>query len=145
MLGLSHKNLEVYTMSMKLLKEVYKITKTFPKEELYVLVSQLRRAAISVCSNIGEGASRLSRKEKKRFYEISRSSLVELDTQFEISLILQYHKKEQSIELEKYSESTFKMLSKMIDNLRHSSFPTRQSPLPTSHSPLPTSQTPLPK
>jgi four helix bundle protein len=74
MLNLSHKNLDVYNMALKLLKEVYTITKTFPKEELYVLVSQIRRAAISVCSNIAEGASRISKKEKKRFYEISRSS-----------------------------------------------------------------------
>ena len=88
MLNLSHKNLEVYKISLKLIKEVYAITKGFPKEELYVLVSQIRRAAISVCSNIAEGASRISRAEKKRFYEISRSSLVEMDTQFEISSIL---------------------------------------------------------
>ena len=65
MLNLSHKNLEVYKMSLKLIEEVYKATKSFPKEELYVLVSQIRRAAISVCSNIAEGASRISKKEKK--------------------------------------------------------------------------------
>lgn len=129
MLNLSHKNLEVYKISLKLIKEVYTVTKGFPKEELYVLVSQIRRAAISVCSNIAEGASRISRAEKKRFYEISRSSLVEMDTQFEISLILEYHKTGQIKELEEYLESTFRMLSKMIDNLR-------QPPLPTSQTPL---------
>ena len=105
MLNLSHKNLEVYKMSLKLIEEVYKATKSFPKEELYVLVSQIRRAAISICSNIAEGASRISKKEKKRFYEISRSSLVEMDTQFEIAIILNYYKNGQMKELEQYLES----------------------------------------
>lgn len=117
MLNLSHKNLEVYKISLNLLEEVYSATKGFPKEELYVLVSQIRRAAISVCSNIAEGASRISKKEKKRFYEISRSSLVEMDTQFEIAIILKYYKNGHMKELEQYLESTFRMLSKMISNL----------------------------
>lgn len=124
MLQLSHKNLAVYQLSLNFLKEIYKSTKSFPKEEQYVLVSQIRRAAISVCSNIAEGASRKSKKEKARFYEISRSSLVEIDTQFEIAIVLDYYKKEQMKELEQYLESVFRMLSKMISNL--------QEP-PTSH------------
>jgi len=129
MLDLSHKN--VYQISMKLVKDVYKATASFPKEEQYVLVSQIRRAAISVCSNIAEGASRLSKTEKKRFYEISRSSLVEMDTQFEIAIILEYYKKGQMQELEQYLESTFRMLSKLIDNLGAN--PTSHSPSPTRH------------
>ncbi len=129
MLKLSHKNLDVYKFSLKLVEEVYKVTKTFPKEELFVLVSQIRRAAISVCSNLAEGASRVSKKEKKRFYEISRSSLVEMDTQFEIALILHYFKNGQINELEQYLESTFRMLSKMIENLRESPLPTNPTPL----------------
>ena len=117
MLTLSHKNLDVYKISLNLVKEVYKATAHFPKEEQYVLISQIRRAAISVCSNIAEGASRISKPEKKRFYEISRSSLVEMDTQFEIAIILEYYKTAQIQELEEYLKSTFKMLSKMITNL----------------------------
>jgi four helix bundle protein len=118
MLDLSHKKLEVYKASLKLVNEVYKVTRQFPKEEQYVLISQIRRAAVSVSSNIAEGASRISKVEKKRFYEISRSSLVEMDTQFEIAMNLEYYKKGQIPELELYLESIFKMLSKMIDNLR---------------------------
>ena len=129
MLNLSHKNLDVYKISLQLIKEIYKLTKTFPREELFVLVSQIRRAAISVCSNLAEGASRISKKEKKRFYEISRSSLVEIDTQMEIAIILDYYKKGQMRELEGHLESTFRMLSKIINNLHKS---------PTSHSPNPT-------
>lgn len=70
MLNLSHKKLDVYQIALKLLKEVYDHTKKFPKEEQFILVSQLRRASISVCSNIAEGAARKSKSEKKRFYEV---------------------------------------------------------------------------
>jgi four helix bundle protein len=117
MLNLSHKNLEVYKISLQFVKEIYAITKLFPKEEQFVLVTQLRRAAVSVSSNLAEGSSRISPKEKKRFYEIARGSLVEVDTQIEISLLLNYVKNEDILEFEKYSESVFRMLSKMIGNL----------------------------
>ena len=117
MLELSHKNLEVYKIALQLVKEVYAITKTFPKEEQYVLVSQLRRAVISICSNIAEGAARKTKPDRRRFYEIARSSLVEVDTQVEAALILSYITKEQVKNIESYLESVFKMLSKMISNL----------------------------
>ena len=117
MLNLSHKKLDVYVMSLKLVKEIYFITSKFPQEEKYVLVSQLRRAAISVCSNIAEGAARRSKHEKKRFYEISRSSAVEIDTQLEIALLLAYLKNIPIAEAEQHLEPIFRMLSKMIDNL----------------------------
>lgn len=117
MLDLSHKKLDVYHLAINLVKEVYELTKHFPKEEQFVLISQLRRAAVSVCSNIAEGSARRSKMEKIRFYEISRSSIVEIDTQIEISLVLEYLTKNQIPELEKYLESVFRMLSKMISNL----------------------------
>jgi len=124
MLNLSHKKPDVYLLSLKLVKEIYLVTGKFPQEEKYVLVNQLRRAAISVCSNIAEGAARRSKQEKKRFYEISRSSAVETDTQFEIALLLEYIKNIQITDIEQNLESVFRMLSKMIDNLENQS-PTR--------------------
>ena len=130
MLNLSHKNLEVYKIALQIVKEVYTFTKLLPKEELYGLTSQLRRAAVSISSNLAEGAARKSAKEKKRFYEVSRSSLVEVDTQIEICLLLGYIKQENITELAKCSESVFRMVSKMIANLESS---------PSSHSPLTTS------
>ena len=117
MLNLSHKKLDVYALSLKLVKELYEVTGKFPPEEKYVLVNQLRRAAISVCSNIAEGAARRSKLEKKRFYEVSRSSAVEIDTQFEIALLLEYVNDIQITAIEQHLESVFRMLSKMIDNL----------------------------
>ena len=128
MLNLSHKNLEVYKISLDLVKEVYRVTNEYPTKEQFVLVTQLRRAAVSVCSNLAEGAARKSVKEKIRFYEISRSSLVEIDTQFEISFTLGYLKKEEMMELEKYLESTFRMLSKMMSNLNQ-----QPNPLTINH------------
>lgn len=117
MLNLSHKNLDVYKFALNLVKEVYNLTNQLPKEERYLLTDQLRRAAVSVCSNIAEGAARFSKPEKKRFYEISRSSAVEIDTQIEILLALEYLTTKQTKELESCLESIFRILSKMISNL----------------------------
>ena len=102
---------------MRMVKEVYRITALFPATELYGIVSQLRRASVSVISNLAEGASRKSSKEKRRFYEISRSSVVEIDTQLEISLMLSFLNKEDIMKLKEYNESIFRMLSSMIKNL----------------------------
>ena len=90
MLNLNHKKLDVWKLSINLITEKYRLTRNFPKEELFGITNQLRRASVSVTSNIAEGASRKSRIERKRFYEISRSSLVEVDTQLEISSVLDY-------------------------------------------------------
>lgn len=117
MLNLSHKKLDAYKISIEMIKEVYKHTQNFPAEERYVLVTQLRRAALSVCSNLAEGCARKSKLEKKRFFEISRSSLVEIDTQIEVSLEIGYLKKNEITLFENYLERIFMMLSKMIDKL----------------------------
>lgn len=117
MLNLSHKTLDVYKISLLLMQEIYQLTKKYPQEEKYTLVGQLRRACISVCSNLAEGSARISAREKRRFYEIARSSVVEIDTQIEASLLLNYISKNEITQLEKYEESVFKMLSKLITNL----------------------------
>ncbi|MBI1933461.1 MAG: four helix bundle protein [Ignavibacteriales bacterium] len=85
---LNHKKLEVYIKSSELVKLVYQLTNYFSNSELYGLTSQIRRSAISVISNLSEVASRKSELDRKRFYEISRSSFVELDTQIEIAFSL---------------------------------------------------------
>ena len=118
MLDLSNKKLDVYLLAMELVKDIYELSKLLPKDEQYVLVSQIRRAAVSVCSNIAEGTARRSKAEKLRFYEISRSSLVEIVTQLEIALTLSYLNKDQMIDLERKLKSVFNMLSKMITNLQ---------------------------
>lgn len=113
MLKLNHKKLTVWVKSIQLVKIIYSITTQFPKEELYGLTSQLRRASVSIPSNLAEGAARRSKAERSRFYEIARSSLVEIDTQIEISLELEYLELNEIHELEKLANEIFAMLSAM--------------------------------
>jgi four helix bundle protein len=77
-------------LSIDLVKKTYVITRIFPDEERFVLTSQMRRAAISIPSNIAEGAGRKSKKEFIHFLSISLGSLSELETQFVISKELDY-------------------------------------------------------
>lgn len=116
MLRLAHKNLILWDKVLLLVKETYRITGSFPSNEKYILTSQIRRAVISVASNIAEGASRSSRKERKRFYEISRSSLVELDTQIELSLVLDFITIKDIEVLNQSINENFAMISAMIKN-----------------------------
>ena len=91
----SFERLEVWRDSKELAKEVYKLTENLPQTEKYGLSSQMRRAAISVSSNIAEGSSRLTQKAKGQFYSIAYSSLMELYNQLIISGemgLLEYYK-----------------------------------------------------
>jgi four helix bundle protein len=81
----SHKDLEVWQRSMDLVSFVYSVTRTWAKEEIYGLTSQVRRAAVSVPSNIAEGAGRSSPAEFNRFLAIAQGSLAEMETQLEIA------------------------------------------------------------
>ena len=81
----NHKDLVIWMKACDLAKEIYEITSGYPKSELFVLVSQMRRAAISVPSNIAEGAARQSTKEFARYLQISSGSLSELETQLILS------------------------------------------------------------
>lgn len=83
-----HKKLDVWKVSMELVTETYRLTSRFPSEERFGLISQLRRAAVSIPGNIAEGAARNGVKEYRNFISIARGSLSELDTQFNISLNL---------------------------------------------------------
>ena len=115
MLELNHKKLDVWNKGMDLVTEIYNVTKQFPIDEQYGLTSQLRRSVVSVVSNISEGASRKSSKERKRFFEISRSSLVELDTQIEISIKLNYINDKKNVDnISEMINHIFAMLSNLI-------------------------------
>ncbi len=80
--------MEVWQKSIQLTKIVYEITKKLPADEKYGLVSQMRRAAISIPSNIAEGAGRQTQKDAIQFFIIARGSLSELDTQMELTRVL---------------------------------------------------------
>ncbi len=86
----SHEDLEIWKLSIRLVKETYLITRSFPSDEKYVLSPQMRRAGISIPLNIAEGAGRKSKKEFINFLNISLGSLSELETQIIISKELEY-------------------------------------------------------
>lgn len=88
--GKPHQRLELWQQAMLLVKEVYAVTACFPKDEMFGLVSQMRRAAVSIPSNIAEGAAREGDKEYCHFLSIARGSLSELDTQVQIAVMLSY-------------------------------------------------------
>jgi four helix bundle protein len=89
----SYTDLDVWKKARQLVKEIYLVTKKFPKEELYGLTNQMRRAAVSVPSNIAEGHGRNSTKDSLQFFFIARGSLYELETQifvsFDLELLIQ--------------------------------------------------------
>jgi len=82
---MTHKDLDVWKESIDLAKDMYKLTGQFPKEELYNLTSQIRRCAVSIPSNIAEGAARKSKKEFINFLYVALGSCAELETQLIIS------------------------------------------------------------
>ena len=86
----AHRKLDVWKKSMDFVKHVYQATETFPKSEIYGLISQMRRAAVSIPSNLAEGAARKGKKEFKQYLNIAQGSISELDTQIELSLMLKY-------------------------------------------------------
>ena len=102
----SYKNLNVYQDAKKFVVDIYKLLKLFPSEEKFALCDQLRRAAISVTSNIAEGVSRTSTKEKIHFLEIAYASMMEVDSQLDISVELQY------INIEQYE-----LINKQVNNI----------------------------
>ncbi|MGM0635483.1 MAG: four helix bundle protein [Bacteroidota bacterium] len=87
---MDYKKLNVWKESIELVKQVYVVTANFPKEEKYGLISQLRRASVSIPSNIAEGNSRSSDRDYKRFVEIAYGSALELETQLIISVELKF-------------------------------------------------------
>jgi four helix bundle protein len=85
-----HKNLDAWKLSFQLVKDVYIISAMYPAEEKFGLVSQLRRAAVSVPTNVTEGAARKSKKEFLHFLYIAEGSVSELETLIELSLALNF-------------------------------------------------------
>jgi len=113
-LNLVHTKTEVFQQSKQLAIACYKITRLFPPEEKFALVQQIRQAALSVYRNIAEGCSRKSAIERKRFYEVARGSVIEIDAALDIAIILDYCKQEQLQVLGQYIKSMFKQLSALI-------------------------------
>jgi len=112
----AHHGLRVWQLGMQLTEEVYQLTQSFPASELYGLTGQMRRAAVSVPSNIAEGAGRESDQEFTRFLVIARGSLSELETQCRIALRLGYVQQIESI-LDTI-DNTFSQLGGLINAIK---------------------------
>ncbi|MBR9986894.1 MAG: four helix bundle protein [Desulfosarcina sp.] len=115
----NYKELKVWQKSYKLCLHVYKITKRFPKDEMYGLTSQIRRSAVSIPSNIAEGYGRKTTIEYVRFLYIAYGSVCELETQTMISADLGYVEKERLQELRGEIGDVERMLKAMIKSLEN--------------------------
>ena len=113
----SFRDLRVWQEAMKLTTEIYRGTANFPKHELYGLSSQIRRAAVSVPSNIAEGKGHRSDKEFVRFLLHARGSLLELQTQLIIAEELEYLRKEEGTRLLAMAEAVGRALSGRINSM----------------------------
>jgi len=112
----NYRDLKVWQMALVFTNEIYTITKKFPDEEKYGIISQLRRASVSVPSNIAEGCAKSSTKEFLRFIDIALGSVAEIDTQLEISYMQGYFNKDALIKL----QSELKAIDSMLGGLKKS-------------------------
>lgn len=106
-----YRDLRAWQHAMDLVTQIYRVTRTFPRDELYGLVSQLRRAAVSIPSNLAEGHGRNSRNEFRQFIGQARGSLSEVETQLEIAKNLGYINAETLDALMTQAEAVGKMLT----------------------------------
>ena len=126
-----HKNLRVWNESMQLVKKVYRLTAVFPKEELFGLVSQMRRCAVSIPSNIAEGYGRGTNAELIHFLHILLGSSNELDSQLELSRMFSYISDEDFILVDGLNNTVNKMIRSLIyvrKNQNPASSPQSQNP-----------------
>lgn len=114
----SYRDLDVWKKAIQLVKEIYIITKSFPKEEVYGLSSQMRRAAVSIPSNIAEGKTRQSRNEYIQFLYIALGSTSELETQVIISKELEYINSKIEERILENLDHISRMLRNLIKGLR---------------------------
>lgn len=115
----SYKDLIVWKKSIELVEEIYRLTKNFPKEELFQLTSQMRRASISIPSNIAEGYGRKSKKEYAQFYAIAYGSTLELETQLFIAKRLKFTSPTDSKQADRLLLEVVKMLYSMNNKLKN--------------------------
>ncbi len=114
----SFHDLEVWQRSMELTVAVYRLTKGFPREEMFGLTAQLRRAAVSIPSNIAEGQGRLNTREFRHFLSIARGSNCELQTQLEITRALGFGDPKLPDDAEALSRRIGQMLVKLLSVLK---------------------------
>jgi four helix bundle protein len=118
----THRDLNVWNNSINLVTQIYKITKDFPKNEIFGITSQIRRAAVSIPSNIAEGAARNSKKEFNNFLSIALGSASELETQIIISKNLNYLSIANSESLISQLTTIQKMIMGLMKSIKSSNY-----------------------
>jgi len=114
-MGFNFEDLDVYNKAIDLVNGIYSLTKAFPKDEVFGLTSQLRRAAVSIASNIAEGSAR-SKKDFSRFIDMARGSVFECVTMLKISYKQRYINQKKFVDL----KNKLTDLSKMLSGLKRS-------------------------
>ena len=115
-----YRKLIAYQKAKEVVKKTYKLLKKFPVEERYAMCDQLRRASLSVTSNIAEGVNRFSIKDKAHFIEIAYGSLMEVSSQFEIAEELDYITTNDRLNMDQLIEETARILSGLLNSYKPS-------------------------
>jgi len=115
-----YRKLIAYQKAKEVVKRTYKLLKKFPAEERYAMCDQLRRASLSVTSNIAEGVNRFSIKDKAYFIEIAYGSLMEVSSQFEIAEELEYITTNDRLNMDQLIEETARLLSGLLNSYKPS-------------------------
>lgn len=115
-LKLNHQKLEVFIRSREFVLECYKLSNILPGDERFGMTTQIRRAAVSVYLNIAEGSSRKSETERKRYYEMARGSIIEIDAALDIADDLGYLKEYDTNKMGETMIISFKLLSGLIQS-----------------------------
>ena len=113
----TYRDLDIWNKGIEVVKGIYKITEEFPKHEIYGLVSQMRRAAVSIPSNVAEGFRRYHNKEYKQFLYITLGSCAELETQMTIAKELNYIKKDVETSILEKLDHVCRMILNLIKKL----------------------------
>lgn len=116
-----YRNLIAYQKAKEVVKRTYKLLKKFPAEERYAMCDQLRRASVSITSNIAEGINRFSVKDKAHFIEMAFGSLMEVSSQFEIAEELGYISSEDRLSMDMLIEEEARLLSGLLNSYKVSS------------------------
>jgi four helix bundle protein len=116
-MGRTYRDLVLWQKAMQFVTDLYRVTREFPREELYGLTSQMRRAAISIPSNIAEGQARYSQKEFRQFLSHARGSLVEVETQLGIAINLGYLTPSRGLALTKQRDEIGRLLNGLANSL----------------------------
>jgi four helix bundle protein len=111
------RDLNIWKNGIEIVKAIYTVSDTFPKHEMYGLINQMQRAAVSIPSNIAEGFNRFHNKEYKQFLFVALGSCAELETQIEISFELKYIDKETKVKMLEKIEYESRMIRSLVKKL----------------------------